>query len=335
MTSLIRAAAFIGFNDLVTELGADPREILSAFNISPRQLDCPDDMLSESAFVGALQMASEVTGRPDFGLRLGIRQDVKMLGPLGLLARHCDSACEALNVIGRHIKLHNAGAVVELEMHGDTARLRYDDSAPGFTRNAQICDLALALGVDLLRYFLGEHWRPRAVFFAHKKHEDITYYRQTFDAPLYFDQDLYAIEFDAAAAHVRTTESDREMKQFFSQYVDQLESQYRRDIVSVVEQLIRSLLGTGQCCEERIADVLQMNRRTLQRKLKSADTSFNQILSKTRIEMAEQCLRESDMSLTDLAISLGYSELSAFTRFFKSKCGVSPSQYKTKRTALV
>lgn len=169
MDNLIRAAAFIGFIDQVRELGANPLEILQQVNVSADQLQNPDNMLSATAFVSALQIASEKTGHPDFGLRLGWRQNINMLGPVGLLARQCNTLKEAFVVIGRYVNLHNPGAIVEMKTHGSQALLCYDDMTPGLPRNPQICDLALAVAMDLLRLFLGKNWKPKSVFFVHKR----------------------------------------------------------------------------------------------------------------------------------------------------------------------
>lgn len=101
VNNLVRAAAFLEFADLVRELGANPLEILKQVNIKPQQLQNPDDVVSATAFIGALQIAAERTGHYDFGLRLGQRQDVNMLGPVGMLARQCSTLKDATAVLER------------------------------------------------------------------------------------------------------------------------------------------------------------------------------------------------------------------------------------------
>lgn len=165
-----------------------------------------------------------------------------------------------------------------------------------------------------------------------KDAENFSVYQTIFNAPLFFDQEFYALEFDASTLDAKTTQADLELKSFFSRYVSEQEGKYKRDTISVVEHLIRSLLSTGRCTEERIANTLQINRRTLQRKLKAEGVSFNQLLAQIRGDLAEQYLLETNIPFTHLAITLGYSELSAFTRFFKNRFGMSPSEYKRIKT---
>jgi len=79
---------------------------------------------------------------------------------------------------------------------------------------------------------------------------------------------------------------------------------------------------------ENVTSLLSTNERSLQRKLKASGTSFRQLVEKTRKSIAQQQLRYSDLSKTQLAYILGYSELSAFTRAFKRWFGVAPSKWK-------
>jgi AraC-like DNA-binding protein len=328
--SLIRAAAFMGFADLLKELGADPTHIFNQVNISPAQLQNPENLVSSTAFVGALQYASEATQHPDFGLRLGARQDINMLGPIGMLAHQCHTVEEAFSVVGRYVNLHNPGALIELQTYNDKALLVYDDTTPGFPRNPQICDLALAIGVSAIRQVTGEQWAPKGMFFVHKEPQDTHIYRQVFNAPLYFDQPIYGMEFDQETLQITRSDLSPELKDFFTRYVAQLESEHASSSQSVVEKLIRSLLSSGHCTEARVAEIMQVNRRTIQRRLKAEKTSFKEILTTIRMELAKQYLRETNISLSDISAELGYSEPSAFMRFFKNQMGKTPMEYRRR-----
>lgn len=215
-SNLIRVVAFDGFSELVHELGACPAHILEQVNITPQQLNNVDDVVSFTAFVTALQIAAVETGHSDFGLRLGQRQSISMLGPVGVLTYQCNTVKEAFEVISRYARLHNSGAIVELKTYGNKALLCYDDTTPGLPRSLQICDLVLALAMDLLRFFMGESWRAKAVFFVHSKPENLSVYQTLFKAPLFFEQEVYAVEFDASILEARGPQSDPKVRGFFS-----------------------------------------------------------------------------------------------------------------------
>ena len=74
--------------------------------------------------------------------------------------------------------------------------------------------------------------------------------------------------------------------------------------------------------------MLSLAPRTLQRRLQSRGTSFSKLLEDVRIETARRHLANSQLSLTQLAAILGYSDLSAFSRAFRRRIGKSPQQWQ-------
>ena len=73
-----------------------------------------------------------------------------------------------------------------------------------------------------------------------------------------------------------------------------------------------------------------MSPRTLQRKLRLEQSSFADVLDRTRKHFASCYLQERGLQLTEIAYLLGFSEQSAFTRAFQRWYGVSPTQYRAK-----
>jgi len=62
-----------------------------------------------------------------------------------------------------------------------------------------------------------------------------------------------------------------------------------------------------------------------------AGVSLPKYLRLKRVEKAAELIREAGMSVTDAAMAVGYSSLSAFHKAFVERHGVSPSQYGLKK----
>ena len=77
-----------------------------------------------------------------------------------------------------------------------------------------------------------------------------------------------------------------------------------------------------------------MHSRTLQRTLAKHEVNFTQLLSEIRMEVAEQYLQDSTISLAELSGLLGYRNRSAFSRAFKRSHGESPEQWRNSRASL-
>ena len=65
-------------------------------------------------------------------------------------------------------------------------------------------------------------------------------------------------------------------------------------------------------------------------RLAKCGTSFNDILDDTRKELAISHITQRGSSITEIALTLGFTESSNFTRAFKRWTGLSPSDYREK-----
>jgi AraC-like DNA-binding protein len=64
----------------------------------------------------------------------------------------------------------------------------------------------------------------------------------------------------------------------------------------------------------------------LQRKLHEEQTSFSEIYNSIRRELANEYVQDSQMSMTEIAYLLGFSEQANFSRAFRRWYGISPSE---------
>jgi AraC-like DNA-binding protein len=76
------------------------------------------------------------------------------------------------------------------------------------------------------------------------------------------------------------------------------------------------------------AEMMGCSVRTLQRRLAAERTSYRDVVDKARCLKAMSQLRDDGDSITELALMLGYSEHSAFTRAFRRWTGTSPSEFR-------
>lgn len=102
----------------------------------------------------------------------------------------------------------------------------------------------------------------------------------------------------------------------------------KSDPIDRIRVAIRQSLHDGDIGLAPISRTIGIGTRTLQRKLTESGTSFRELLTKVRQEMAEQNLRCLDMSVSEISYLLGYSSPSEFHRAFRHWTGIAPKKYR-------
>ncbi|WP_406733776.1 helix-turn-helix transcriptional regulator [Vibrio scophthalmi] len=77
---------------------------------------------------------------------------------------------------------------------------------------------------------------------------------------------------------------------------------------------------------DSIAQELHMSGRTLNRKLQQEGVSFRRLYDKYRLEQSLNLLNQANVNITQVALELGFSDSSAFTRAFKRWTGETPTK---------
>ena len=105
------------------------------------------------------------------------------------------------------------------------------------------------------------------------------------------------------------------------------DSQGFTDLVS--RELMR--LGTeGGLTMGNVATNLAISPRTLRRRLLDEGVTFQELKKLTRERRARYYLSSTSLSLSEIAFQLGFSELSAFSRAFRTQTGDTPQNYRKR-----
>ena len=92
--------------------------------------------------------------------------------------------------------------------------------------------------------------------------------------------------------------------------------------------MLRTALLTNRATVGAVAQLYSMHSRTLNRRLREFGTTFQQLVDETRHEMARQMLRDSGLTLSEIAAVLDYADASAFIRAFARWSGVTPGRWR-------
>ncbi len=120
-------------------------------------------------------------------------------------------------------------------------------------------------------------------------------------------------------------------RQLIEQAERYLRSLYSQDdIAGELKRKLADLMARGEANADAACRALRLSRRTLQRRLKAEKTSFQKVLEEVRRELAVNYLSDERLKSFDIAMLLGYSNLSTFTTAFKSWYDLPPAKYRAK-----
>jgi AraC-like DNA-binding protein len=128
--------------------------------------------------------------------------------------------------------------------------------------------------------------------------------------------------------------ADPVMARQLARYAEQASRERARLPEERVRELVLLLLPGSQATIERVAAHLGVDRRTVSRQLAARGTSFSSILDSVRAELTATYLGAGERPLTAIADLLGFSALSAFSRWHAQRFGESPSARRARRTAV-
>ena len=322
---LARGASLTGYVDLARAVGLDPYRMAAAHGIPAICLTDPDQMVASDAVGRLLEASARRSGAVDFGLRLAETRTLSNLGAVGLVVREQPSLGAAIEAIAKYIWTQNQALSLRLEVAGEVALLRTSIGGPRPDASRQANELTVAVLVRTLRRLLGPVWRPETVAFMHAAPENLAAHRRVLGLTPLFGQAFNGLVVPAADLDSPIADADPANARRLERYVELVQGRRRDDAVSIVRELILTLLPTGACGADRVAAHMGIDRRTLHRRLSGAGVTFRALLAETRERLVATHLAAGDRSLTEIADLLGYASLSAFSRWYRDRHGVSPS----------
>ena len=97
-----------------------------------------------------------------------------------------------------------------------------------------------------------------------------------------------------------------------------------------VRRAVTALLPVGYPTVARTARALGLSARTLQRRLAEAGVGYRQLVQRCRLDGARKLIADSRRGIGQIAAELGYADPSSFSRFFLTKTGTSPRDYRAR-----
>ena len=306
--------------------GIDPGPVFRDNGVDPEILFDSGARVPLERFQKLNVEAQALSGDPFFGLKSARFARPVQLGALGFAWLASGSLRGAFERLSRYSRVIQEKLLVELEDDDDFLHVRIDARIPLLCAPIRE-DGQLSVLLRFCRIIAGEEFNPARVCFQQDEPSNTAYHYELFRCPIEFGGDATRMAIRREDADRRLAGSNEELASLNEHIVVKyLAHREKSDIVNQTKAAIIDALAEGQVTEQTVADTLHTTTRNLHRRLRQHDTSFSELLTETRQELARQYITDRSKTLTEISYLLGFSEVSSFSRAFKRWTGIPPSE---------
>jgi AraC-like DNA-binding protein len=309
-----------------------PAQALQTVNLSTSDLTSPRTRVSLDQVIRCYRAAIRLATDPQFAYHAGLRFHVSTYGMYGFAILSSTNFRQTMHFAVNYHQL--ATPLADISFKEEPERGIWTiDPVPHPDIDAELyrflVELQFGIHTSLHCDVMGASFAPRELHVTYGPSGDARKYAEVFGCRVVFAQPENRFMFDAtwldAAPRLGT------------------EATYSW-VLSLCDQLLEELrLGTGLAGKVRetllvnlarptsfnaVARHLKMTTRTLRRKLREENTSFRELVDELRMQVAIKYLRDTDLTVEDIAFSLGFSEAANFRHAFRQWTKKTPSEFR-------
>lgn len=313
--------------------GLDWQRALVAAGLSADALDEGSERIEGHQFQQLIRELVVSSGDPLLGLHSGDYVQPGSYNVLGYITMSCATLGEAVARIAPFEKLVGDMGVTHLQQEGDQLRLTWHCAYPDPLVRPQMIDNVFASWINYARWLGDSPEASPALVTLERSSPGAQLeaeYRQRWGCPVTFGASRNSITLPLTLLNVPLRQPDPLLRKTLEAHAMTQIAALDDDssLINRVRQAIRHQLQQGITRQDMVAEQLQTTARTLQRRLSQEGLSYQRLLDEERRELARHYLRESALSIPDIAMRLGFSEVRSFHRSFKGWFGQTPGEFR-------
>lgn len=311
--------------------GLNSHTILKQAGLDPAKLFDENARYAFPAMTKLWHLAGEASADPCFGIRVVDYWHPSNLHALGYAWLASGTLKEAIQRAERYVRIVNSAATMSLNESTEGYELMAFSVPKEFNPQPALnaIDAGMALLLHLCRISAGKDLMPLRMEVKRPLPDCAERYYDFFGPNILFNsqQNIYIFDKHSIEKQLPTANIDLALScdKIIKDYLAKMD---KSDIVMQVKAKLTDSLSSGSVSEKHISESLNMSLRSLQRKLEEKGYNYKQLLEETRRELAEQYIRNSRLSVSEITYMLGFSEPSNFSRAFKRWTGKSPQDYR-------
>jgi AraC-like DNA-binding protein len=324
----IRASALRGFAALVSELGGSGPEFLAASGLDETDVAGRDAFLSLGVVEGLLEGAASRLSVPDFGLRMAAQQDLDFMGPVAVAIENSRTIGEALECAKRYLFVHSPplslAPIADPLGNPEVIGLRYRLGTA-----AQSIDYGIAIVHRILFVINGAvPYGLRSVQLPHPPLAPEAVYKDFFAAQVTFGSTSAVLRVPRQLLLAPVSGGNDLLRDIAIDYLETHFGHKGLPVSDLVAEIVVDHLGFDTPDLSKVARLLKLHPRTLQRILSAEGTSFNNIVDEVRRDQTLKLITTTQLSFSQIATRVGMREQSSLARAVRRWFNTSPSRLR-------
>ena len=310
--------------------GADRSALMEAAGIPPASLADPEGLTSMSVLLRLIEEGIRMTGEPALCVLAAAGIEKLPTRLYQLLLSSTPTLRMATQLARRYYRLNSAVVEISLEDTGEGTCMILTYRDPSLLFNLSMAEFFLGMWVRANHIGTRQNSPPKAIHFAAPRPADISVHEQFFRAPLLFGQPRNEIVLEPEYMNLPFQFHNPELLDELIKAADNEMANIppEDDLVGQVGYFLAQGLPLGQGSMRETAVKMGLGERTLNRRLKEQGETFMELLDTTRRELALGYLRNHQVSISEIALLLGYSEIKSFYRAFERWTGSTPAKMR-------
>lgn len=326
---LVRSSAVLPFLGFAKRIGVPLEQRLADAKLPHSIYADPETLVPLNHAFDFVNRVARREGLPQMGFLVGSETQFQDLGAFGRLVLQSLTLHEALEKISRVIHLYSSSQHIWIDSIGDRARVNTvytPKSGPGWQFGEQY---TLTLLINCIRVAAGPNWQPDEIHLDPALHDLMCGKREVLSGIPVKRAGISALVFDR-----KLLSTPLRRNQFAKSgtgdedYQALIASAPAADFPSSISQLALMSFADRQAQIGWIASAAGLSVRTLQRRLAEFGIDYSALIDRVRFDHAQTLLRDPARHLIDIALDLGYTDASSFTRAFRRWTGATPSDFR-------
>ena len=309
--------------------GASIPELLDKCGIHRQLLEDPDATIERDTFIKMMLLIMEQTQDEFLGFGQGRKSKPGTFSMMAHAVINCPNLGAAVERGLRFYDLFELSSFLSLETGEDTARLvvRTD---PRLDFREVIIEASLFIWLRFMSWLVGKAIEPQEVKLDYSDSKNDEEHRFLFDCPIVYGADENAVSFKAEFLELPLVQNELSLSKFLKDSLAQLfdGNIHNVGLPAQIRAIISNEYGNSFPDFTEICGKLNMTPQTLRRRLKEANTSYQEIKDSIRKDASVYYLSKPELSIDEIVLLMGFSEASSFHRAFKKWTGKTPSSFR-------